>query len=53
MLPPSTQAGGMSLSRRVWSIGECGASSGANTAMNTMVAMMTMGIQGVRRTGCP
>jgi len=55
-LPPSIQAGGSILSRKVWSIGECGASSGAKTAMTTMTEMMTIGIHGtraVRRTPAP
>ena len=47
-LPPIIQAGGSSLSRRVWSIGECGASSGAKSAMMTITEMMTIGIQGTR-----
>ncbi|GEP59956.1 hypothetical protein RSO01_71220 [Reyranella soli] len=47
-MPPSIQAGGKSLSRKVWSIGECGASNGAKTAMMTITEMMTIGIQGTR-----
>ena len=47
-LPPSIQAGGRSLSRSVWSIGECGASRGAKTAMTTITEMMTIGIHGTR-----
>src|SRR6266498_5304669 len=47
-LPPIIQAGGRSLSRRVWSIGECGASRGAKTAMMTITEMMTIGTQGTR-----
>src|SRR5215204_7415566 len=47
-LPPIIQAGGRSLSRRVWSIGEWGASRGAKTAMMTITEMMTIGTQGTR-----
>src|SRR3954454_23706283 len=48
-VPPSTQTGGISLSRKVWSIGEYGASSGAKTAIATITAMMQIGIHGTRR----
>jgi hypothetical protein len=47
-LPPISQAGGSSLSRNVWSIGEYGASSGANSAMTTIADMMAIGIHGTR-----
>jgi len=47
-LPPIIQAGGSSLSRRVWSIGEYGASSGANSAMTMIADMMAIGIHGTR-----
>src|SRR6516164_4696664 len=48
-LPPSSQKGGSNLSRSVWSIGEWGASSGAKTAIKTMVAMTRMQSHGVLR----
>src|SRR6266851_86908 len=47
-LPPASQAGGSSLSRSVWSIGEWGAKSGANSAMTTIAEMMAIGIHGTR-----